>query len=371
MNKSSRIEFAFNSEEFKHYYNQSYDWIIGKIDLSVHSSQSVFKTGDFHPINTTNRMINYFEFSKYFVKSLEWPHETNCKSNEIELKSENELIYSFDDCVNSCIFDNTYGKYKCIQIDDSFKIDLILENKTRDLTFCNGNNTQEIDLNKLEIFCLRTCQQNCINEYFQVYTYEKNEISNKKVVIQLANAPLFEYEMNSKFSLFNYASNLGAIISMWFGFAVIDIHLILKRFLAIFSQIFQKIVTKLNSIQIFQNLFIRHIIYLFIFINNYISIFFVKVQKINLKLLFKIFCLICFLYQLFELTSDYLLFKTFIEVKLENGVKDGYIDSFPAISFFTENKSYIKSEKIILYSNLKSEHMIIKRFFNDCAFDKE
>ncbi len=71
IDKSKCIEFAFNSEEFKHYYNQSYDWVIGKIHLSVHSSQSVVKTGDFHPINTTNRTINYFEFSKYFVKSLQ------------------------------------------------------------------------------------------------------------------------------------------------------------------------------------------------------------------------------------------------------------------------------------------------------------
>jgi hypothetical protein len=371
MDKSSRIEFAFNSEEFKHYYNQSYDWIIEKIHLSVHSSQSVFKTGDFHPINITNRMINYFEFSEYFVKSLKWPHETNCKSNEIELKSENELIYSFDDCVNSCIFDKTYGKYKCIQIEDSFKIDLILENKTRDLTFCNENNTKEIDLNKLEIFCLRTCQQNCINEFIKIYPYEKHEFSNKSVVIQSANFPLLEYEMNSKFSLFKYASNLGGIMSMWFGFAVIDIHMILKQFIAILSKIFQKIITTLNSIEIFQNLFIQQIIYLFIFINNYISIFFLKVQKINLKLLFKIFCLICFFYQSFELTSDYLLFKTFIEVKSENNVKDGYIDSFPAISFCTENKSFNKSEKIILYSNLKGEDMIIKQVFKDCAFDRE
>ncbi len=238
MDKSSRIEFDFISEKFKHYYNQSYDWIIEKIRLSVHSSQSVFKTGVFQLINSTNRVINYFEFSKYVVKGLQRPYETNCKTNEIKLKSENELIYSFDDCVNSCIFDKTYGKYKCIQIDDNFIIDLILENKTRDLTFCVENITKKIDLNKLEIFCLRTCQQNCINEYFQVYPYEKYEFSTKTVVIQSENSPLLEYQMNSKFSLFNYASNLGGIISMWFGVGVIDTHKLsnkLIKFLSIFS----------------------------------------------------------------------------------------------------------------------------------------
>jgi hypothetical protein len=77
-------------------------------------------------------------------------------------------------------------------------------------------------MNKLEIFCLRTSQQNCIEEYFQVYSYETFKFSNKTVVIKWANSPLSQYEMNLKFSLFNYASNLGGIISMWFGFAVID-----------------------------------------------------------------------------------------------------------------------------------------------------
>jgi hypothetical protein len=79
-----------------------------------------------------NRIFNYFQFAKHVVKGLQWPYETNCKSNEIVSKTENELIYSFDDFVNSCIFDKIYGKYKCIQIKGGFKIDLILENKTND-----------------------------------------------------------------------------------------------------------------------------------------------------------------------------------------------------------------------------------------------
>jgi hypothetical protein len=245
MIKSSRIEFAFNSEEFRNYirFNNSN---IEKIYLSVHSSQSVFKTGVFQPINITfernTQMINYFEFSKYIVKSLRWPYETNCKSNQIESKSRIELIYSFDDCVNTCIFDKTYAKYKCIQIEESFKIDLILENKTRNLTFCAKNTTKETNLNKLEIFCLRTCQQNCVNEYFQINSYEKYEISNITTKIKAANSPLLEYEMNLKLSLFKYASNLGGITSMWLGFAIIDSYKPVKQFFVFLIKIFQKIV---------------------------------------------------------------------------------------------------------------------------------
>jgi hypothetical protein len=141
MIKSNSIEFSFLSKEFGNYI-QFEDSITEKIYVSVHSSQSIFKTADFKPINilfNKNRIFNYFQFSKHFVKSLQWPYETNCRSNEIESQTENELIYSFDDCVNSCIFDKIYAKYKCIQMKDGFKIDLILENKTNDLTFCNEN----------------------------------------------------------------------------------------------------------------------------------------------------------------------------------------------------------------------------------------
>ncbi len=69
------------------------------------------------------------------------------------------------------------------------------------------------------------------------------------------------------------------------------------------------------------------------------------------------------------MTSDYLLFKTFIEVKLENEVKDRYIDSFPAISLCRENTLLNKSELIILYSYRRGED--IKRVFKDCVFDRE
>jgi hypothetical protein len=52
--------------------------------------------------------------------------------------------------------------------------------------------------------------------------------------IQSANSPVYEYELNSKLSFFDYASNLGGIISMWFGLAVIDTHKLFKHFFFFF-----------------------------------------------------------------------------------------------------------------------------------------
>jgi hypothetical protein len=67
------------------------------------------------------------------------------------------------------------------------------------------------------------------------------------------------------------------------------------------------------------------------------------------------------------MTSEYLLFKTLIEVKIENEVKDGYMNSFPAISFCKENISLNKSKIISLYGRRAN----ITRIFKDCLFDKE
>jgi hypothetical protein len=63
MDKWSHIEFAFIPEELRHYYIRFHDSIVDEPYLSVHLSQSVFKTGVFQPIifmfNTNYRIINY------------------------------------------------------------------------------------------------------------------------------------------------------------------------------------------------------------------------------------------------------------------------------------------------------------------------
>ncbi len=77
IDKSKCIEFAFTPDELK-YHNIKFQNSITSIEeiyLSVHSSQSISKTGIFNPINikfdTNEFIIKYFEFSKYFVKSLQ------------------------------------------------------------------------------------------------------------------------------------------------------------------------------------------------------------------------------------------------------------------------------------------------------------
>jgi hypothetical protein len=90
--------------------------------MSSYSSQSIFQARDFQPIlirqtNERHEVLN-FKFSKNILKIVQWPHETDCKINTIDYKAEKQVLYSFGDCVNSCIFRKMYSKYECIQLNE-------------------------------------------------------------------------------------------------------------------------------------------------------------------------------------------------------------------------------------------------------------
>ncbi len=341
MDKSSRIKINFSLELSQRIVGRNQ--FIDSVYMSVHSSQSIFKSGIFQAIDINvehkSRIAYKFAFSKIIVKSLEWPHETDCKINSIENKLENQIIYSYDDCVNSCILDKIHKKYKCIQNNNNndFGIDLLLENKTKNFKLCTQNITETPISRKSKIFCLRKCNQNCNDEYIEVGFHKTNDLSTTLIEIRSANSPLFEYEMKSKFSLFNYASNLGGIISMWFEFAFIDLRAILEKFIVIIIEFTRKLRLVLNLIQFFRRFIVYRFVFLLVMINNLISIIFLKVQKFNWKLLFKIFCLICFMYQSIQMTSEYLKYRTKVNVNIEDENMNTTIKSLPAISVCRSN----------------------------------
>jgi hypothetical protein len=161
MDKSSRIEFFLLSQIFENYLikfdKRNNGFIENLLCMSLHSSQSVFETRDFKPIsmsqtNKSHKVFN-FKFSKTILKSLQWPHETDCKINTIDSKAEKQIMNSFEDCVNSCIFGKSYAKFKCIPIDGSLEIDLLLESRTRNFNLCNRNTTKTNKIDRIETFC--------------------------------------------------------------------------------------------------------------------------------------------------------------------------------------------------------------------------
>jgi hypothetical protein len=377
MDKSSRIDFTFRSEllrenfGFRRYLNNNKEDLVY---VSVHSSQSVFKTGNFQPIDIAFdpniKIVNSFEFSKIIVQNLQWPHETNCVKQKYEFISKFQRIYSFDDCVNSCVLDKIYAKNKCIQTNGTFEIDISDEKISRELKICENNITNRSDTQKIEMYCLRICHQNCIEEYIQIYSYNRNENLNKSIIIKSANSPIFQYDLIPKNSIFIYASNLGGIISMWFGVAVIDLHHLMIQFLLIFDKININIRSILNAILIYKIPIIYQFIIALRFINHYISLISFKIQKFKWRSLFKIICLICFVYQSIEMTKEYLEYRTKVNIRIVEDIMIGNLfnmESNPAFTFCMSNNIMDKSKTITLDSYDRLKYNNLKRFFNNCS----
>jgi hypothetical protein len=383
MDKSSRIDFTFLLEVFKDNFgfrflnNNNSDLVYA----SVHSSQSVFKTGNFQPIDITFdpniKVVNSFEFSKVIIRNLQWPHETNCLSNKYISKFQ--IIYSFDDCVNSCILDKIYSKNKCIQTNRTLEIDISDEKKSRELKICEKNITNRSDTQKIEMYCLRICHQNCIEEYIQIYSYNRNEILNKSIIIKSSNSPLFQYDLIPKNSIFVYASKLGGIISMWFGVAVIDLHHLMIQIILVFDKINTKIRSILNAIGNYEIAIIYELIILFRFINHYISLISFKIQKFKWRLFFKIICLIFFAYQSIEMTKEYLEYRTKVNIRIVDDIIIGNrfnIETNPAFTFCVSNNVVDKSKTVKLLSRreeFKSDLKIknLEKLFKDCEIIKD
>jgi hypothetical protein len=70
-----------------------------------------------------------------------------------------------------------------MQTNNSFKIDIKLENKLRDLTICREKVTESSDSQKIESYCLRLFHQNCIKEYFEIDSKTNNN-SNETILVK-------------------------------------------------------------------------------------------------------------------------------------------------------------------------------------------
>ncbi len=354
LHKSSRIEFEFLGKS--NFSDLLY--------LSIHSSHSIFKTTFFYPLNIKENIVYNFKISKSFVQNLEWPHQTNCLKDKLKYHSTERRIYSFEDCINSCVLNKMVENNKCIQKYGIIGFNVELNQKTKNLKLCQ-NITQNLTLIKAEKLCSRKCNQNCINEFIDVYLQQKNENSNKTISIQSANTPIYRYELHPKLLFINYASNVGSIISMWFSFAVIDVHKAVKQLIICFIHVLKKINSILNIGKYFA--YLSTILKALVFGINFLMQSLLKIKKINWKLLSKLICLSFFIYQAIELTIGYLEFKTQVVVKSKQYEINGSFESSPGISFCKEKIFLIEEKNISLKSSIKGADLEI--FFKKCEFN--
>jgi hypothetical protein len=303
MDKSSLIEFKFIPKNFEQYYHYFPSSELDFIYLSIHSSHSIYSTSNFHRIKIrfkSNEDLDY-KFSRSYVQNLEWPHETNCINYQIV----DGLIYPFEDCFNNCILGQQIKNYSCIHRSNKFNVDILLNNRTEQIKVCDENVEEKKNFPKFYLKCLIKCRQNCITEYFnskldnsrnKMFENRKNwknqnPISERSIRIKSADYHMFEYIMYPKILFLNFASNSGAIISLWFGVSVIDLNKLIKPILIIPTYFSRIIGIILNFLLNERSLVLLNII------KSFIIIFHLNFWKNYWKLLFKIICIFCFVYQ--------------------------------------------------------------------------
>jgi hypothetical protein len=310
--------------------------------LSIHSSHSIFKTTFFYPINIEENKVYNFKISKSFVTNLEWPHETNCLKDKLKYHSTKRRIYSFEDCINSCVLNKMLENNKCIQKDGIIGYNVELNEKTKNLKLCE-NITKNLTVIKAENLCSRKCNQNCINEFIDVYLQQKNENSNKTIAIQSANTPIHKYELHPKLLFIDYASNMGSIMTVWFSVAVVDVHKAVKQTIVCIFHVFKIFNSILNVEKYFA--YLSTVLRLLVFANNFLMQVLLKMKKINWKLL-----------------------SRQVVVKSKEYEINGSLVSSPGISFCKE-KIFLNEEKSISLKSFKGG-VDLEIFFKNCKFNK-
>jgi hypothetical protein len=366
LDKSSFIDFIIT---FKNFGNTS---ITGKykihelkgLYIKVHSSQSLFSSSIQIPIEEIefskyhSHIVYNYKFSKSIARNLEWPYETDCHKNIMTHSNE-----TFEDCVNSCILNNILIKNKCIPYYNNLSIDIGIDMRLKNKSLCKKLSENRID-DGIHLRCSRICHMDCITEILDFNKYTITNYSPLKkdfryllttiIRIQSANSPVYEYELNSKLSFFNYASNLGGIISMWFGLAVIDTHKLFKHFFFILIRI-TRIFKFIEHFRGFLTIFLAYnCILLFI---SKLHFFLIKIRRIKWKFCVKFICLICFIQQSIEMTLEYLSFKTELNVESRNHFIGGIYESLPAMTICDFDIENVRWFEVEIKTPIGGEHL--------------
>ncbi len=241
---------------------------------------------------------------------------------------------SREDCLYKCERNLVEKKFNCTPNPFSNRDFNLIDIKSLKLDFCIEQN---LLINKKQ--CEKLCKKECSTEYFDL-SFSKDYTSLTQtdkplIILKSRNLPNFRYNFEAKYSFANYMSNIGGIISFWFGWAVIDFSIIMKRIIRIIKIYYHFFMTDymleaLRNIRIFKLLskvleFVGKSIY--------------RLEFFNWKLWLKIVCIPCLLYQIFEITQNYLNFSTNVNVELVPLLDNNFISTqrIPAITLCHEN----------------------------------
>jgi hypothetical protein len=246
-------------------------------------------------------------------------------------------------------------KFNCTPnplIENSLKL---IDVKTVKPDFCD-----QIDIKIDEKVCLKKCKRDCIQEYFNILSNSELLKGQNSVFMRLGsrNVPIFQYKFESQYTFVTFISNIGGIMSLWFGFAITDIYIIIKKIM-IFIKIFlaqylfnylDLLIETLRKIRVLK--FIVRVITIF---KKFID----RLDKYDIKLIVKFLCIPLFFYQVIEMTQIYLYFSTNVNAELVPIMKDEIISvrKFPALTVCHE-KTFSSLFYVVIFKTF--EQFLVK-----------
>ena len=236
--------------------------------------------------------------------------------NNIEFFFSLETLKSHEECIYNCFSKAFYDKYHCLpnpRIDH--KLSLIDINRIND-SLCDQIHEYIEDKH-----CIRKCRKQCNEEYFDLLLNQKEIENNNKnfIRVKARNLPIFQYRFQEKYSFLLYITNIGGFIGLWFGLAVIDIHMLFNIIVKSIKDYLLKYLITDYLINEFKR--VSQLQKLWILLLK-IKLLLKNLEKLKLKLLVNIICCLCLLRQIQDITQQYLQFLTnnFIDIR-------DYIDS--------------------------------------------
>jgi hypothetical protein len=246
-------------------------------------------------------LINQIYFTKVLVNNLPFPYGTDCvKGNQFSINEDYLEMFLLEKKNN--YLTNTQNSY--------LSFNQLKDNKS---TFTYRENKYK---------------RSCLKEYYSHLLKEievnRNE-SDISVEIKFRKTPITEYKLYPNYSFITYVSNIGSLMSMWLGLAVIDPYKLIIKILNLI---------KVNAMKFLNYEFPTINLKISIIVKGVVNLIHI-IEKFKWKSSIKVICIICFFYQIYLLTHNYLLYSMTVNIEIKSNFDSNgsiYTDDFPSLS---------------------------------------
>jgi hypothetical protein len=158
--------------------------------------------------------------------------------------------------------------------------------------------------------CEKLCKRHCYEDYYQ-YVESRESLSKRGnsslVQISAKNLPIYSYSAIPKYTFILYMTRIGGLLSLWLGISALDMRAVVEISIEMLKNIAMKVVWICFVNEYFYSFgsFILKIV-------HHLNL----IKKLDLKKITIMLSVICFIYQLIELTLEFTEFKTKVYVEL-------------------------------------------------------